>query len=175
MKFFGLEMTPPLPSFWTFFPKFTTKIYRFKTKKVCNVIFWIGNDPPPPLRKFSKKTSSLGNPVTPYEAMCSGQTSCGDSSSRLCRNRASLLSIPTLSTTRCRLESFVRDDSFAPPPATSESTTAFVMLVSSKLSEVDSVDGPSVFSPSMESSSIVAKPLSKVGSCSKLRFASSPF
>ena len=39
MKFFGLGMTPPSPPFWTFFPKFTTKIYRFETNKICNVIF----------------------------------------------------------------------------------------------------------------------------------------
>ena len=63
MKFFGLEMTPS-PPFWTFFPKFTTKIYRFETKKICNVIFWIGNDPPP-LRKFSKKTSTFEIPYVP--------------------------------------------------------------------------------------------------------------
>ena len=59
MKFFGLEMTPPLPPFWTFFPKFTTKIYRFETKKICNVIFWIGNDPPP-FGSFPKKHPNWG-------------------------------------------------------------------------------------------------------------------
>ena len=46
MNFFGLAMTPPSPPpFWTFLPKFTTKIYRFETKKNCNVIFWIGTFP----------------------------------------------------------------------------------------------------------------------------------
>ena len=29
MNFFGLEIPPPLPPFWTYFLKFTTKIYRF--------------------------------------------------------------------------------------------------------------------------------------------------
>ena len=40
MEFFGLAMTtPPLPPFWTFFPKFTTKIYHFETNKICNEFF----------------------------------------------------------------------------------------------------------------------------------------
>ena len=66
MKFFGLAMAPPpLPPFWKLHCAFLPKIYRFETNKICNVIFWIGNDPPPPLRKFSKKTSILENPVTP--------------------------------------------------------------------------------------------------------------
>ena len=38
--------------FWTFFPKFTTKIYCFETNKICNVIFWIGNDGEIVLPKF---------------------------------------------------------------------------------------------------------------------------
>ena len=45
MIFFGLEMPTP-PPFWTFFPKYTTKIYHFKYKKICNVIFGIENYPP---------------------------------------------------------------------------------------------------------------------------------
>ena len=49
MKFFGLEMTPS-PPFWTFFPKFTTKIYRFGTQKI-----WT----------FFKKTSIFGETVVP--------------------------------------------------------------------------------------------------------------
>ena len=37
---------PPLsPPFWTFFPKFTTKIYRFEPNEICNVIFGIKNYP----------------------------------------------------------------------------------------------------------------------------------
>ena len=62
MNFFGLAMTPPLsPPFWTFFPKFTTKIYRFETNKICNVIFWIGNDPPPLLDLFQKNIHIWGD------------------------------------------------------------------------------------------------------------------
>ena len=53
MKFFGLDLT--LPPFLDIFPKYTTKIYRFETNKICNVIFWIGNDPPlPPSDIFQK-------------------------------------------------------------------------------------------------------------------------
>ena len=46
-------------NFWTFFQKFTTKIYRFETNKICNVIFWIGNDPPR-LGTFPKRHPYLG-------------------------------------------------------------------------------------------------------------------
>ena len=63
MKLFGLAMTPPLPPCWIFFPKFTTKIYRFETKKICKVIFWIKNDTPP--SDFFQKTSIFGETVTP--------------------------------------------------------------------------------------------------------------
>ena len=52
---FWIGDNPPPPPFWTFFPKFTTRIYRFETNKICNVIFWIGNDPPPPFGSFPKK------------------------------------------------------------------------------------------------------------------------
>ena len=57
MKFFGLAMTPPLsPPFWKLHCVFFSKIYRFETNKICNVIFWIGNDPPhPPFGTFPKK------------------------------------------------------------------------------------------------------------------------
>ena len=56
MKFFGLAMTPPpLPPFWKLHCAFLPKIYRFETNKICNVIFWIGNDPPPPFGRFPKK------------------------------------------------------------------------------------------------------------------------
>ena len=55
MKFFGLAMTPPpLPPFWKLHCAFLPKIYRFETNKICNVIFWIGNDPPPPSEVFQK-------------------------------------------------------------------------------------------------------------------------
>ena len=54
MKFFGFKMTPP--PFWTFFPKFMAKIYRFETKKSAK--HWIGHDPPP-LGPFSKKHPNL--------------------------------------------------------------------------------------------------------------------
>ena len=49
MKFFGLAMTPPpLPPFLEITLRFFfSKIYRFEANKICNVIFWIGNDPPP--------------------------------------------------------------------------------------------------------------------------------
>ena len=60
-NFLDWRWPPPSPPFWTFFPKFTTKIYRFETKKICNVIFWIGNDPPPPpFGSFPKKHPFLG-------------------------------------------------------------------------------------------------------------------
>ena len=49
MEFFGLEMITPFPPSGFFLSqKFTTKIYCFETKKICNEILWIGNDPPPP-------------------------------------------------------------------------------------------------------------------------------
>ena len=37
----------------------TTKIYRFETNKICNVIFWIEND------FLFKKTSIFGETVVP--------------------------------------------------------------------------------------------------------------
>ena len=47
MKYFGLAMTPPSPPlFGNYIALFFSKIYRFETNKICNVIFWIGNDPP---------------------------------------------------------------------------------------------------------------------------------
>ena len=62
MKFFGLEMTPPI---WTFFPNFTTKIYCFETNKICDVIFLIKNDPPPHfgLKKKQKQILVDGHPL----------------------------------------------------------------------------------------------------------------
>ena len=68
MKFFGLYPHTAerrdvyvhsliISLFWTFFPKNTTKIYRFETTKICNVIFWIGNDPP--FGTFPKKHAYL--------------------------------------------------------------------------------------------------------------------
>ena len=66
MKFFGLAMTPPpLPPFWKLHCAFPPKIYRFETNKICNVIFWIGNDPPPPFEDFLKKTSIFEPTVVP--------------------------------------------------------------------------------------------------------------
>ena len=58
MKFFGLAMTPPLsPPFWKLHCAFfLSKIYRFETNKICNVIF----------RNFSKKTSIFAPTVVPY-------------------------------------------------------------------------------------------------------------
>ena len=44
--------------------EFTTKIYRFETNKICNVIFWIKNDPPP---FFQKKTSISESTIAPNE------------------------------------------------------------------------------------------------------------
>ena len=64
MKFFGLAMTPPLPPFLEITLRFFfSKIYRFETNKICNVIFWIGNDPipPPPSEIFKKKHPYLGS------------------------------------------------------------------------------------------------------------------
>ena len=46
-KFFGLEWPPLLFQKFIVFP---LKI----TEKICNKIFWIGNDPPPPLEVFRK-------------------------------------------------------------------------------------------------------------------------
>ena len=43
------------PKNWCFFGKLS-KIYRFETNKICNVIFWIGNDPPP---QESEKTKTF--------------------------------------------------------------------------------------------------------------------
>ena len=38
------------------------KIYRFETNKICNVIFWIGNDPPPlPSGLFQRNIHILGD------------------------------------------------------------------------------------------------------------------
>ena len=57
MTFFGLAMTPPLPPFLEITLRFfLSKIYRFETNKICNVIFWNGNDPP-----------IFGEPVVPYQ------------------------------------------------------------------------------------------------------------
>ena len=50
--------------FLDIFPKFTTKMYHFKTKKICNEIFWTENDPHP-FQAFSKKTSKFGQTVVP--------------------------------------------------------------------------------------------------------------
>ena len=44
--------------FWHLWKEPTTK--SFKVPKICNIIFWIENDPPPPpLWHFSKKSSNL--------------------------------------------------------------------------------------------------------------------
>ena len=63
MNFFGLEMTLP-PPFLDIFPKFTTKIYCFEYKKICNEIFWIENYPLP-LDFFPKisKSEITGAPM----------------------------------------------------------------------------------------------------------------
>ena len=65
-NFLDWRWPPPLPPFWTFFPKFTTKIYRFETKKICNVIFWIGNDPPP--SEVFQKNIQFGKSGHPLKA-----------------------------------------------------------------------------------------------------------
>ena len=60
-------LTPPLvfgKLHCRFFPEFMTKV-PFIMAKICNIIFWIGNDPPP-FWNFSENSSVLiGQPV-PY-------------------------------------------------------------------------------------------------------------
>merc|ERR1711989_298894 len=61
-------LTPPPPTlpFWKLHCAFLPKIYRFETNKICNVIFWIGNDPPP-FGSFPKKHpfSGIQSPLRP--------------------------------------------------------------------------------------------------------------
>ena len=37
----------------------------FIMAKICNINFWIGNDPPPPLQNFSENSSVLGGGCFP--------------------------------------------------------------------------------------------------------------
>ena len=60
---------PPLifgKSCCRFFPKFMTEVPLIMAK-ICNINFWIGNDPPPPpLRNFSENSSVFEGTGFPY-------------------------------------------------------------------------------------------------------------
>ena len=54
-----------------FFPEYMTE-EAFIMAKICNINFWIGNDPPPPFWNFSKNSSVLEMPPFPYGANKTG-------------------------------------------------------------------------------------------------------
>ena len=60
---FQTAFDPPPPTHFQkvilqFFPKFMTEVSSIMAK-VCNIIFWIENAPPPPLWNFSENSSVL--------------------------------------------------------------------------------------------------------------------
>ena len=63
-NFLDWRWPPPLPPFLDIFSKIYDQNIPFWNQKICNVIFWIGNDPPP-LRTFFKKTSIFVALVVP--------------------------------------------------------------------------------------------------------------
>ena len=61
MTFFDWRWPPPLPPpFLDIFSKIYDQNIPFWNQKICNVIFCIGNDPPPPFGTFTKKHPYFG-------------------------------------------------------------------------------------------------------------------